>query len=496
MNAFGALVGMGVHGTLGASATTDFGKKGMLAGGVFGAGSYLLGEKITEEDQGVTGAIASGFITGSMQSAFSSAQEIYAFHNPGHISNVSSINTTTSATAMAHSMYAPFSKEGREQWKDLRKTQGKGIMQSAFDMFNTNMLTSENTLTDATRLAMINNDTEAAADKMMRLMGLSRDEGKFSPIGALKGQYSDMWEAANVADDGGQWFGNKATDIDVQSKTFFGQHMDKDGRKLTGEYFDKDGKSVGRMDAQMEAWGSGKEKWLKDNNIDMDKTKWYVAGEDVGFEMPGTKSASKNPIKIAQDTAGANIESKAHVERVSLTGNETISERMGLFLDANKNAYESAIVNKAAQDRAAGGNPRFDNFDDYKKYVTSMDGGALGTYQELKRGGFYDKDAPKMKQLMAYGTETMYGSPQWARTLDKQLENGTASLENYTDDAGNKKVRINGGGKRRIMSLIADVATGGGINAAANVGIWAATQPFKGGGDRHAVNANNAVNPI
>lgn len=486
---FGTALGMGFHGTLGAAATTDFGKKGMAVGGAFGAGSFLVGEMLQDdENPTLGGAVASGLVSGSMQSAFSSAQEVFAFHNPGHVSNVSSINNTTSATAIANTMYLPFTEEGKSQWKELRQQESvrgngkkKSMIEAAFDMGNTNMMTSENMLTDATRMAMISNDIEGGADKMLRLLGIDRSgSGGFNPVSALKGQYADMFEAAKVADDGGVWFDNKAKTIDIEQKTFFGQKLNEKGERLTGEYFSKSGDSPITMPNEVEVWGMGKDKWMKENDIDESKTKYYVEEQDETGQR-----------RRKTDEAGNHIESKPHTNSIDLTGKETMAERMGIYLEQNRHAYDSAIKYNAMESSAKGKTPRFTDFEGYKDYVTSMDGGALGTYQELRGAGYYDKESSFLKKSIAYGTETAYGSPAWARILDKQLESGKVELDTFTSPDGYDKVRIKGGGKgARIMGLVADVATGGAMNAALNVAMFTAAAPFRSNNGSTSIQTN------
>lgn len=485
LGALGTVTGMGVHGFLGASATTDFGKKGLYAGGAVGAASFLTGQMLTDEEDGAMGAIVSGMISGSMQSAFSTAQEIFAYHNPGSQAALGSINTTTSATAITEVMYAPFTKEGREQFKTIREGDSqndykrRGVFQSLAKWGEVNTLTPENILTDVTKIGMVYNDNEKGADKLLRLMGVSRDEGGFNPLTAVKGEWDDMNFSAKVADEGGPWFDKEKGTLKVEQKTFFGQKIDDNGNVLTGQYFDKSGKPVQmptdpKKFKNLEVYGIGRKTWMEENGVDESKTQY--AYKDKDGNMVQSTPAKPKPIE--------------------LNGNETMNERMGKWLDANEHAYSAMLGTMAERDRAAGKDVRFENFNDYKNYLMNIEGGAHGTYLELKRNGNYDKDTPTLKKALSYGTENMYGSPHWARTLDKQIQDGKTQVENYVDDKGNKKVRLKGGGKARMVGAAADVLMGGVLNAGINLGIYGVGSLFSGGGGSQAIAANNAYNPI
>lgn len=203
MSVIGLAAGMMGHGALGAYQSMDFGRKGLLAGGAIGAAGYLAGESI--DDGGLGGALVSGMITGSVQSAFSTAQELYAFKNPNHVSAMSSINTTTTATSIAGGVYDTIKGPNRSK-----------------AMF-ANALTPQNIMTDLTRMAMISGDMSTMNNKMAEAFGLDPNTGeKLNKSGNslkrafdfAKGHIKDNLDAA---DSKSPWFSKEATSFDIET---------------------------------------------------------------------------------------------------------------------------------------------------------------------------------------------------------------------------------------------------------------------------------------
>lgn len=424
MDVFSTVAGMGLHGAFGAYSSADFGKKGMFAGGAIGAAGFLAGEAITGDDDSLGAALLSGMVSGSVQSAFSTAQELYAFSNPAHISNVSSVNTTTTATAMGNAILAPLTKEGRAEFGALRE-QGMGRIEAGSALMTGKLATPENLMTDMLRMGMASNDFGAATAAIRDSMGPKEDgskKGAFAKVADLaKGMYNNTMEVANTADNRTGWFSTEPITLDVVQKDILGRNLDADGKVTDGP---------------------------------------------------------------------------AHVEKVSLTGKESVEERMGMYIDKNKHAMNDMLGKFSEMQEMMGVESKFKTSDDLKGYLTNIESGAIGTYKELERAGFYGEDASLTKKAVGYGVETFNGSPAWARITDKQLTDGTASIENYTDAKGNPRARISGGGRAgRIAGIVADIAMGGVINAAGNAAMWAVAQPFKSAGN-HVINSNNAVNPI
>lgn len=331
-----------------------------------------------------------------------------------------------------------------------------------------NSLTPENVITDMVRTSMIANDPAAGLTKMMRMTGFDPGSGGFNPIASAKGYAEGVSETARVADERMGWFSNKPVQIEAPLKDMMGNPLDKDGHTLYGEYYNKQGNLL-ESNGETEGWG--REKWLKQHDIDESATKHYYIDDDL-------KSHYAEPAK----------------KTISLTGKESMEERIGMFMDIHKDAFETPISN-LAKIQENGGKSDIKDVESYKHYINNMDPGAIGTYKELDRAGFYGKDANVLKKTIGYGVETYSGSPAWARIADKQLSSGKASLERYVNEAGDSKVRFKGGGKAgRVAGIIADIATGGLINGALEVGIYGLSAPFAK--NHNSVNANNALNPI
>ena len=107
----------------------EFGTKGVIIGAGVGLGTELLISQIGDEDDknSVGTQFKRGFVSGSVASAFSTFQEQYAFKYPNRIQALTSINTTTSASAVIDIADDLLSKNTFENLKYFAKNTYKDI---------------------------------------------------------------------------------------------------------------------------------------------------------------------------------------------------------------------------------------------------------------------------------------------------------------------------------------------------------------------------------
>jgi hypothetical protein len=427
IGALGMVAGGAGNAALGAYQSLDFGKKGAAIGALVGVGGYMGGQALKGEDESLAGAMMAGAFTGTVQSAFSTAQELYAFHNPQHISAMSSMNTTTTATAKTNAMHHFLTSKSDKGFFDFKGRAAGAAM---------HLIDPSNFMTDVTRYGMITGDLSKAQGQIIDSLGFEVDESggmkmdaEGNPMkkggnrggGILKGGYNilknNVQDTLKAAESASPWFSKEATSIDINP-------MGTDGKRIT----DADGNAVTRT--------------------------------------------------------------------INLKGTESMGERAAMFVNANKEMYDGIFEGfqhgaKTDEMKHIQGLDRFKNADEYGDYLKNMEGGAVGTYKELKRAGIYGDDAPMLKKGLGIANEAFAGSPLWARTVEKQIENGTASVENIDG-----KMKFKGGGKAgRVMSLIGDtVGLGGGLGAAVGAAGWLMTRPFSGG--QNQVNSNAPYNPV
>lgn len=431
IGALGMVMGTGGNAALGAYQALDFGKKGAAIGALVGGGGFIGGQMLQGDDDSIGGAMLAGAFTGTVQSAFSTVQELYAFQNPQHISAVSSMNTTTTATAKTNAIHHFLTNPGGEGFFDM-KNRTTGAL--------AHMIDPANFMTDVTRYGMLTGDLSKAQGQILDAMGFEVDElggmkmdeygvpvkksGK-SPGGIFKGGFEllkgNVKDTLNAAESNSVWFSNKEAEIKINP-------MDSDGRRV----LDADG----------------------------------------------------NPL----------------VRTVKLTGKESMGERAAMFVNANKEMYDGIFQGFG---EAAGmkefenikGLDRFKSSEDYGSYLKNMEGGAVGTYKELKRTGIYGEDSTPLKRTIGLANESFAGSPLWARTVEKQIEQGVIDA-NSLQPGADGKVKLKGGGKAgRVMALIGDtVGLGGGVGAAIGAGAWLMSRPFSGG--QNSVQSNAPYNPI
>lgn len=113
----------------------EFGTKGIIAGAGVGLATELLTSQIGNEDNkdDVSVQFARGFVSGAVGSAFSTFQEQYAFKHPDKIQALTSINTTTSASAVIDtiddllkpSTASDLKNFFKKTYKDLKNNNGK-----------------------------------------------------------------------------------------------------------------------------------------------------------------------------------------------------------------------------------------------------------------------------------------------------------------------------------------------------------------------------------
>lgn len=245
----------------------------------------------------------------------------------------------------------------------------------------------------------------------------------------------------------------------------------------------------------------GAEGYVQDNWAAAEaKTPWFYS---EGAEYNGKKLGANEDFTFEEEVAGEK-------KKITMNTNDSMEKRMQKYIDLRADEVDKMVdgLEKGAQ--------KINDHQDLKKYVDTLEPGALGTYKSLERAGLYGEDSNWKRKTIAFGVESFTGSPLWARVSDRQInkhvEERTKGLNLKAGEIlSDKQMEFRneaikelqngklGGGKGKAMraaAILGDtVGLGGGLFAAGAVAHHTMMLPFQKDGGDQSVQSNNAYRP-
>ncbi|MCX7610277.1 MAG: hypothetical protein N2043_01660 [Ignavibacterium sp.] len=270
----GFLLNLPVQTGLGALSGINYGKSGLVVGGLVGLGStvggYYVGERLKDENGNSTllGTVASAGIVGTTLSAFSTFQEIDALKRDNRLPSLSSINSTTTATGLINTIDAYTSKDILKDIKNFYDASGEILKESNIkdNFLNKSLMTSqmisldmlnrasnpENVLTDLTKMMMVYNQKAEKGsdiisgvfkpfeDMMVNLSGNIQEKNSFGLKDVIKGtwqgvktMFKQQLDAAEAKNN--PWFHTENKEITIDGFEIDGKPVTIHGREPMNE---------------------------------------------------------------------------------------------------------------------------------------------------------------------------------------------------------------------------------------------------------------------